>query len=298
MFLGTRSITPTRAAVLAWALGSTTACTLLYPTDSVQCTRSADCDRLGFEGMDCVDSVCAERPNPIDAGIDPFLCRKEAWPETSAESVMVRGSIVKLIGRVPYEGLAISACPSLDIECATPTQTSTSDSKGLFTIQVETGFRGHFFVPPPLAEPTLAPLKAHLFPPPASGSQETPFPFVVTDFATLNQLATIANLTIVQGAGVIFFGALDCDGLPIPNVSVTAATTMAETRTIYLSENGVPEPARISTSSSGEGALFNVPPGFVTIRGTHETEGLLFEQPVLIAADTITVVPIVPSPTP
>ena len=49
-------------------------------------------------------------------------------------------------------------------------------------------------------------------------------------------------------------------------------------------------------AEKGEGAVVNVPPGFITVTGTHDDYGDVFQSTIQIQADSVTGVPIVASP--
>ena len=267
------------------------ACSLVVDTDNAQCQQAADCAALGFPDSECIDSLCV-------AADSTFACRSAPFPEPAAETVDFSLKVVTLVGQMPYEGITVQACPNLDATCANPIAETTTDAAGDFSLELQEGFRGHLFLPPPKNDPELAPLKAHIFPPPSNDpSVPVRAGLVVTTLTVVGGLAQLAGATLEGGTGHLFFTAIDCEGLPLAGVTVTPSTQTAGTMVAYMGASGQPDLSLVGTGSTGQGAIVNVPDGFVTIRGVHETEGLLFEQSVLVAPDTITSVPIVPSPT-
>jgi hypothetical protein len=58
----------------------------------------------------------------------------------------------------------------------------------------------------------------------------------------------------------------------------------------------VPSDVLGETQKKGEGAMLNVPPGFVTLTATHAERGKYFSLTVAVKAGHITALPIAPSP--
>ena len=267
------------------------ACSLVIDTDPVQCQQAADCAALGYPGAECVDNLCA-----ADTA---FLCRDVPFPEQTGETVDFSLKVVNLVNQQPYPGLTVRACLNLDPGCGNPVGETMTDTAGDFTLALEEGFLGHLYIPPPPEDPDLVPLNAHIFPPP-SNDPAVPVRagLVVTRLETITGLATLAGRTIEPGTGHLFFTAINCQGLPLEGVTVSSSVQTPETLVAYLGTSGQPDLALLGTGTTGQGAMINVPGGFVTISGLHKDKGLIFEQSVLVAADEITSVPIVPSPTP
>jgi hypothetical protein len=241
----------------------------------------------------CIDELCV--PEEENA----FSCRDRAWPSPSSAIVNFSLSVADLVGDVPRDGVIIQACPNFDPNCQSPIDEATTDAEGNFTMPLQEGFRGHLFVPSPPSDPALAPLKAHLFPPPDSDpSVPVRADLRVTTLPIVSALAALLNASVVAETGHVFFTAIDCDGAPLDDVAVSASVVTAETTTAYIGASGQPDKSLIGTGPAGQGAIINLPPGFVTIRGVHAIEGKIFEQSAVVAADTITSVPIVPSPVP
>lgn len=251
----------------------------------------------GADETSCLLAECADGTGSDILCNSQFTCRNIPFAEPSGTILDVSLNVVNLIGLTPYEGLTVQACPNLDTECTSPVGEAVTDASGSFTLSLEEGFRGHLFVPPPADDPQLAPLKAHFYPPPSSDPAVPLRPgLVVMAYQVLGGLAMLAGRELQPGTGHISFSALDCQGLPLDGVTVSSASSTVDTLVAYLGASGQPDLALSGTGSTGEGVIINVPTGFITIRGIHETGDLIFEQSVIVAPDTITSVPIVPSP--
>lgn len=233
---------------------------------------------------------------PPDEPDGPFTCRDLPFSEQSAETVDYSLSVYDLIGWTPRPDLTIQACQSLDSICELPVDEATTDIDGDFTLSLPIGFRGRLFIPQ--QTPDLAPLSAPLFPPPTDDpAVPPPSDLTVTSLEVLEGVGAIAGVSTMLGNGHMFFSAIDCLGASLSGVTVTPSVQTPETLVVYLGTSGQPDLSLAGTGELGMGIILNVPTGFVTVSGIHENEGLLFEQSVLVASDTITSVPIVPSPT-
>lgn len=272
-------------------LATSSACTFIVDTDNVQCNEPADCVALGYENSDCVDKLCVADTT--------FICQDVPFTAPSAtETVPFSLSVFNLIGFTPYPDLTVQSCPSLDTDCDTPIETVVTGEMGQFSLELQEGFQGHIFVPPGQGNPEVVPLRAHIFPPP---SNDLAVPrrgaLVVATMLVLENLADTAKVALQPTSGHVFFTAIDCQGRPLEGVTVTPSVQTPETLVAYLGDSGQPDLSLIGTGTTGQGAMINIPPGFVTITGLHESQGVIFEQSVLVAAETITSVPVVPTPT-
>lgn len=247
----------------------------------------------------CAQILALEDTTNIPEVNETFSCRDVPFPELSAtETVDFTLKVVNLIDQRPYEGLTVQACSNLDAMCTEPIGQTTTDAAGDFTLTLPEGFLGHLFIPPPAEEPDLAPLNAHIFPPPSNDPAVPTRPgLVVTTLELFDQLAQLAGSNLVAGTGHLFFTAIDCQGLPLEGVAVGPLMATPDTLVVYLGASGQPDLSLNGTGTTGQGAILNVPTGFVTLRGVHQSEGALFEQSVIVSSDTITSAPIVPSPT-
>ena len=283
--------------LLSSALGLatlSTGCSALVDPATTQCGDDSDCAGAGEQNLQCLDGICIE----AEADVTPFSCRDEPWPAVGDDVVEYELRVADLVQQQPLADLVVVACANLDANCESPIAEAVSDETGAFTLSLTEGFRGHLHVPPPATDPPLAPLYAHLYPPP-SNDPDVPVraDLAVTHLAVVAGLAMLAGIPMVAGTGHVFFTAIDCQGNPLSGVTITPALQTEETLVSYLGASGQPDLALIGTGPAGQGSILNLPPGFVTIRGVHESEGLVFEQSAVIRPDTITSVPIVPSPT-
>lgn len=286
-----------RAAV-AFVVGAflSSSCSLLINADATQCEREADCDRRGFSNHECVDYLCVKKEEELDP---KFACRDDPWEDPGSEEVEYPFRITRLLGDKPYGGLTFFLCPSFDPDCEEAIEKAKSNKKGRFSLSVPVGFRGHIYAPAPEDEPTMMPLKAYLFPPPSKDPKVPPRPqMVVTTQSVVLSLASLGKATPDLKSGHVIFTAIDCMGKPLEGVSVSTSADSDDSWRVYVGAGGQPDPSLEATGPSGRGALLNVPPGYLNVRGVHKTEGKIFEQSIIVSPGALTSVPIIPSPLP
>ncbi len=290
-----------------------TRCSLLLEAKDSQCSSDADCKAQGFGDTKCSDGACvpmgstggsggasgsAGTGGDVDAG-GPWGCvGNVTWPEPDP-SVPASASIrvVKLIGQTPFPGLTVKICPSLDIACETPLGETTSDETGMLTLPVYKGFQGHMLAPPPPSFPEMFPLVLYLLPPPAGVEPEPRNGTInVTSNAEMTTITSVAGKTIEPGTGHLFITANDCLGQRAPGVSFKVDIISPTTGTFYVGDNGLPSQTLASTANRGEGAIINVPTGFVTLTAVSEEAGKIAQITLVVVADHIIGVPVVPTP--
>jgi hypothetical protein len=311
-----RTPSPLAAFALASCASAFYACSLVFPADTLQCKIDQDCADRGFAGMQCAEGLCiADASGGGGAGgqggeggqggaggeggtVGPWDCQATVeWAlEDQATPATVSLAVLTLIGQEPFPGLTFQICPQFDPDCQNPLGSGTSDANGTLSLEVHVGFRGHFFAAPPPTFPEMAPTLLYQFPPPVADMGEANGNINITTLAEMQVIANIAQETIVPGNGHIFFTALDCNGDRAEGVTLTIDGAGDDTFTVYVSESGNPSAMLPSTTSRGEGAIVNVPPDFITVTGTHDDYGDVFQSTVQIQADSITGVPIVASP--
>lgn len=279
-------------------------CTVLFDAEEVQCETTDDCAARGLVGT-CQRGLCVAEPeggggagSQGGGGAGPWACIGNVeWPqENMAETANVSLTAIKLIGQTPFEGLAIRSCAPFDLACDPPLSEAISGADGRFTIDVYEGFRGHFYAPPPASWPEMAPIYLQVLPPPTAGEENLAGNLNLASMAELESIVSVLDKERKPGFGAIFFTAFDCDGNRAKDISVTPDTVDPDTFAVYVNDNGFPSATLVGTSARGEGAIANVPPGYITLRGISLEAGLYFEETVLVVADAITGIPIVPSP--
>jgi hypothetical protein len=150
---------------------------------------------------------------------------------------------------------------------------------------------------PPASFPEMVPLVLYLLPPPEEEEVEPRNGTInVTSNAEMTTITSVAGKTIEPGTGHLFVTANDCLGQRAAGVSFKTDIVSPTTGTFYVGDNGLPSQTLASTANRGEGAIINVPTGFVTLTAVSEEAGKIAQFTVVVVADHIIGVPVVPSP--
>jgi len=286
------SIVVSRRVLGAIAVCSLAACSLSVEISSKQCEENAECLAIAPD-TECKDSICVAIESLIDS---KFSCRDTPWKTLNNNSRVDTTFGVVFVGTgLPREGATIHQCNSLlDPQCLSPVDTQITDENGATNFDLPEGFNGHLAIE---GTDSLAPMIVHIFPPPdPEASTTNPLSAQSANFSEIAATAAVLGVSIVPDTGIYLFTAIDCLGNPLSGVQVTISPRLPETETAYLAISGLPDSNLTHTGAPGTGAIVNLPTGFITVKAVHEDEGTIFEQTVLVAADTLTAALIVPSP--
>lgn len=286
------------------------ACSLVVSPQMAQCESEQDCQVMGFPNTTCVDSICVASREDDTGGqssstqeepknVDPRLaCKDRVWDAPGEETVKYDMNVADLRGG-PYSGLTVKVCPAFDAKCEKPQGEATSDENGNFSLDLPVGFRGHLYAPSPDVTDPPMPVEAYVFPPPSLDPDVPKRPrLVVTQLFVIQGLAALDNANVIPGTGHVIFTVFGCDGKPLEGIEVRTSLTQKETWKVYVNEAGRPDPRLKATGRTGQGAVLNIPTGYVKVIGEHPELGVIFEQSVNVAENRLTSVPVFPSPVP
>ncbi|MCR9161576.1 MAG: hypothetical protein ACE37F_30385 [Nannocystaceae bacterium] len=314
--------------LIVLALGS--GCGLLLEADDVQCNEDSDCTERGFAGAACEQNVCVtatpdSETEPTSTGsTGPTTGEASTTSSAGEDSSSSSGPVVgdgpwDCIGHVEwdeedenvpaalglhftngqfqdFEGAELNACRPLDLECDEPLSTAVSGPDGVAFAEVYYGFDGYFRAPPPESIPDAYPLIIFANPPPFSVETESRGGDILfIEPTTVAALAAVSGEEIVPDTGFIFFSAFDCNNELAADVTLSVSPVGESTVVTYL-DGGFPNPELTETAESGQGAVINVPPGLVEVTATSLDGGKFFEGSVLVEANTITGLAVVPAP--
>ncbi|MGH1342860.1 MAG: hypothetical protein ACRBN8_14960 [Nannocystales bacterium] len=319
------------AGLLVW--GTLSGCGLLLSADDEQCNSDADCAARGFDGAVCESQVCVagSQENPtgstsaltsssgstadpsatsstggegtagtsstgtVDDG--PWGCVGNVVWDEEDEAVPARLGLHFTDSQFQdFEGASLNACRPLDLDCEEPLSTAVSGADGVAFIDVYYGFDGYFRAPPPAETPDVFPFILYSSPPPFSLEEESRGGDVLfIDPATIGALAALSGVELVPDSGLIFFTAFDCDDELAADVTVSVSPVGTDTVVAYL-DGAFPNADLTATVDVGQGAVLNVPPGLVEVTGTSLERGRFFQSTVLVEANSVTGLAIVPMP--
>jgi len=242
---------------LSLAALSLSACSLAVNADRVQCNTKADCAARGGEFLNasCIDSVC--QPDPTWACLS-----RPAMASTQAPPYRISLTVVDLVTQTPFPNAQVQLCRKIDVDCAMPIATATSDAAGALTFSVEMAdFAGYVAVQANGVVPTL-----YFFNPPIDHDQVIPPISLASPAANLGLLLQLGRQAIA-GRGSIVLSSADCTGAPAAGVSYATLDGDAMTSTFYT-VGGLPAATATATDAGGYGGIINVPSGAATVSAT------------------------------
>jgi len=316
--------------LVGWlALSVAPGCGLLLGADDEQCSIDADCVARGFAGAICESRVCIEASDEsptTSTGSQTTSSTGAVTGSTSAETSAEASSSGVIddgpwgcVGHVAWdeedesvparvglhftdasfqdlEGATLNACRPLDLECDEPLASAVSGPDGVAFVDVYYGFDGYFRAPSPAEVPDAIPFILYSSPPPFTVETESRGGDVLfIDPPTLAGLSALSGVEIVPDSGLIFFTAFDCNDELAADVTVSISPVGTDTVVAYL-DGAFPNADLTATVDVGQGAVINVPPGLVEVTGTSLERGRFFQSTVLVEANTVTGMAIVPMP--
>jgi hypothetical protein len=244
-----------------------------------ECEKDADCLPIGPEymGGGCLNQRCV--PNPM------WRCEPMPPPPVGAMGMtMLVLPVINAISLAAVTNSRLSACNKLDLICANPVVTTTTDSKGELTIAVPQNFLGYV---QQTDNPSYA--KAlYVLPPvlPSSGRLQN-FPLIASG-PSLDALALGLGATLDPTRGHMILIVLGCDGVALAGVKFTTPQADKSTTQFYV-RGQLPTTAATDTPTDGDGGYLNVVPGTVVITATDVKTGVEINTvAVLVRAGFIT----------
>jgi hypothetical protein len=297
------------AALGAGALVAFPACSVLVPSDEVQCATSDDCHARGpaFASAVCVASVCqASSGGPWDCldqpsapGVDPAsqvdvqILLYNAFGSYTFGGSVDGGSDLDLLAYTPQTGVSVAACSPIDPSCANPLAGPvTNDDAGVASLSVSGNFTGFY------ALSRSDSLSALFYP----GTRliaggPTSFPTAMTSTANFMllqaSLGIPANGDTDAGPGLVSLTQFDCNDRHA--AGVVFASSPSPERTLY-DYNMIPIASDAGTAAAGVGLLINVPAGTASITSALAGPNgrVLSQASVLVRSGHITLVELRP----
>lgn len=246
-------------------------CSLTVDADRPQCKTDADCGKRGaeFASAMCVDSLCIDDPR--------WACMGQGSTATPTGTFRVGLQVTDLVSHAPIAGLRADLCRKVDVACAEPVATVTSDASGKVTFdRVEANFSGYVTLSAEGIVPTL-----YFFNPPVSSDLEIPSLSLSTP---KSRSALLGQLGADTSLGDLLFNVFDCQGKPASGVSYTLSPSGSGAIPFYLS-SGLPTRNAAATDSTGYGGFVNVPAGTVTIKAIDVSSQRVIQTLTLVVRE-------------
>jgi hypothetical protein len=284
------------------------ACSVLVPSDEVQCATSDDCHARGpaFASAICVANVCQASGGPWDcldqpsaAGVDPAaqvdvqILLYNAFGSYTFGGTIDGGNDLTLVDYGPQTGVSVAACSPIDPSCANPLAGPvTNDDAGVASLSVPGNFTGFYALEQSGSLPGLFYPGTRLL---AGGPTSFPTSMVSTANFTLLQtsLGIPANGDTDAGPGLVSLTQFDCNDRHAAGVVFTSSPTAQ--RTLYV-RNMLPIASDSGTAAAGGGILVDVPAGTATITSSLAGPNgrVLSTTSVLVRSGHITLVELRP----
>lgn len=216
------------------------------------------------------------------------------WPDLSEGWGRVYGTVLDNPGGIPLEGFRVRGCVPRDAcKEPIPMAETTSDPDGNFFLDLSQNYFGSAAYIEVTAPAGLDYPKHLFFEPPAVFNHASRWDFDVYIRESKNSVP----LPDPSLGGVLFF-AHDCSGRRAAGVEVTATPAGTSDVPAYVVPGFRANPNDTATLAAGIGFIVNLPPGQVILSSHRQTtqHELIGTTPIMIEADAMTIVDLVPTP--
>ncbi len=295
-------------------LVAATACSFLLETSREQCTTDQDCTSRGgaFAASRCVAKVCAATTidasvldtgadvgsdatpdGPLDTGIqDPRFRCVDRDPAPVPDGGVAKYDVFLhdfLSQTTPVTQLRVRFCPSsADPTCVNPLATLTPNDAGhvLYDFDVSAGaFSGYLAIEQTSADGGAAfvdggnndnvYITTNVYYSSTPITADLADDYLLATFGTLQNFATIYQLTVDPRLGAAFMIGTDCDAQDSAGVSFTLDKSIAGTTQSFYFDGNNPSTTRTVTDSTGIAGFFNIPVGSRHVDMTLAASGQL-----------------------
>ncbi len=284
----TKSTALTRALALGFAAMPIVACSLLLNTSTEQCATDGDCAHYG-SAFKCFSRTCqADTPDsapdvqPDATPPDPVwgCLGNVVTPTPKKQKVHVTVPLIELITKFPVTDVSVKVCAKIDVNCATPLQSTVPSAQGVIAIDIDAGFDGYVLIEPNLPDagckvdsgqdaatcyyPLIAPSLVFFNPPLTDDT--TYITVIMLSPDTLATLAKANGDTVDPTLGAVFMEAVDCSFHAAKDVAVSLDSTTMLTRGFYFT-GSIPSLTASATDLTGYAGFINTPTGARTVTG-------------------------------
>jgi hypothetical protein len=225
-----------------------------------------------FKDGDDSPPLTTELPNGASTASGPWSCLGKQPPvsppsELGSTNVTFTIFIADTVTREPPDGLLVSACSPLDIECARPMADSVApDADGFVRVRVPRNFAGFFRV---VSDQTVP---AALFIDGAVAADTIAAPMLLIGQGPFQVLTQSQGVAIDPGMGHLLLRAYDCDREAAPGVRFTSDKGGQP----FAFVDGLPVVGQTVTDAEGTGGFLNVLPGLAVVQSWQASgSGLL-----------------------
>jgi hypothetical protein len=210
-------------------------------------------------GIDADRHVVESAPDSaVDAGV--WWCQNAPIPDASPGPLKVQmfvddvssASSQNSFAGNPIPGASIQACTTLDIQCATPVGSATTNDAGIAFIEVPSDFSGYYQLMATGFTSAIASRTPQL-------SDES----VQQGMADLALIAAGGGLAGVKADPTLataIVSVLDCNENPASNMTITVGAPGPTEKLVYLADS-LPSASATQTDATGSAIIYNATPG-------------------------------------
>jgi hypothetical protein len=202
-------------------------------------------------------------------------------------------SVVAFYGGQPITGAVVKACGALDPACLSDFANQTTLADGKVSLTLNAPFDGFILVSADGYVPQATYLERSIV-------TDTEYLVKLVKPAELDALVSFIDSTRSwdPSKALLYVALDDCSATRAPGISFTVPQATSETLQGYYSK-GYPRLDLTETTSSGDGAFVDLPPGLVDIIASHANGGAeISRENVFATAGTVTWVVMFPDTAP
>jgi hypothetical protein len=239
--------------------------------------------------VDAGDEDAAVMPHEEPA----WACLDEPAPtQSSAGPFRVKLHLQHMVNQAPQTNVVANLCRKIDVGCASPQLTETSDANGDVVLMIPAAFTGYVRL-------TRADLMttSYFFNPAIREDVELP-PVQLAQAAVTNGLVSsvISPRTPDPQRGIVLLAAYNCLGAGAAGV-VFSSKDADDTTTVFYASGGLPSKTAVETEMSGFGGFVNATQGPFVISGLRTSDQrALGDVSVLVTPGQMTITRFFPVP--
>jgi hypothetical protein len=232
-------------------------------------------------GIDANRYVVESTPDSaVDAGV--WWCENAPVPDATPGSLKVEmfvndvssASSQNSFAGNPIPGASIQACTTLDISCATPISSATTNDAGIALITVPSDFSGYYQLMATGFTSAIASRTPQL-------SDES-VQQGMADLALIAAGGGLAGVTADPMLATAIVSILDCNETPASNMVITVGAPGPTEKLVYLA-NSLPSKSATQTDATGSAIIYNATPGTLRLTASFAAGNKLLRSATTLA---------------
>ena len=222
-------------------------------------------------GIDADRHVASAPDSGSDAGLGGWWCENNPLPDASPGLLKLAmfvndvssASVQNSFAGNPIVGASVHACSTLDIACANPIASATSNDAGIALITVPSRFSGYYELMASGFTSAVASRTPQLSD--ESGQQG------MADLALIAAGGGLAGVTADPTLATSIVSVLDCNENPATNMLIEVGAPGPSEKLVYLADS-LPSASATQTDATGSAIIYNVPPGTLRLTASFASD--------------------------